>query len=172
MIVCPQIISPSSGSSSPSIIWNNTVFANSLSAKNAILSFDFTVNDTLFNIFSPFIVLEIFFTCNISFPGSLSGLKSTYGYFLLDGLISSNFIFSSVFFLEVACLDFDAFALNLAINSCNSFIFSSFLWKRTVQSYRLPPAPESSATPESDFRPAAATFPGGILSPGPRRWPR
>ena len=47
-------------------------------------------------------------------------------YFLLDGLISSNWIFSSVFFLEVACFDFDAFALNLAINSCNSLIFSSF----------------------------------------------
>jgi len=77
VIVCPQIISPSSGSNSPSIIWNNTVFAFSLSAKNAILSFDFTVNEMLSKIFSPFIVFEIFFTCNISFPGSLSGLKST-----------------------------------------------------------------------------------------------
>ena len=125
-IVCPQIISPLSGSISPSIIWNKTVFASSLSAKNAILSSGFTVNVILSNIFSPLIVLDIFLTCNISFPGSLSGLKSTYGYFLFEGLISSNWIFSKVFFLEVACLDFDAFALNLAINSCNSLIFSSF----------------------------------------------
>jgi len=49
-----------------------------------------------------------------------------YGYFLLDGLISSNSIFSNDFFLDVACLDLEAFAANLAINSCNSLIFSSF----------------------------------------------
>ena len=76
MIVVPQINSPSSGSISPAIIWKRTVFASSLSDKNAILSSLFTVNETLSNNFSPFIVLLIFFTSKISFPGSLSGLKS------------------------------------------------------------------------------------------------
>ena len=97
-----------------------------MSAKNAILSPCFTVNDTLSSIFTPSTVFDMFLTCRISFPGSLSGLKSTYGYFLFDGLISSSSIFSNDFFLDVACFDFDAFALNLAIKSCNSFIFSSF----------------------------------------------
>ena len=101
-------------------------FAFSLSAKNAILLSCFTVNDMLFNSFTPSTVFDMFFTCSISFPGSLSGLKSTYGYFLFDGFISSSCIFSSVFFLDVACFDFEAFALNLAMKSCNSFIFSSF----------------------------------------------
>ena len=82
----------------------------------------FTVNDMLFSIFSPFIVFDIFFTCNISFPASLSGLKSIYGYFLLDGFISSSSIFSNDFLRDVACFDFYAFALNLAINSCSSLI--------------------------------------------------
>ena len=86
----------------------------------------FTVKDTLSNTFSPSIVLLIFLTVRISFPGSLSALKSIYGYLLFDGFISSNSIFSNDFFLEVACLDLEAFALNLAINACNSFIFSSF----------------------------------------------
>ena len=90
VIVVPQISSPSSGSSSPSIIWNNTVFANSLSAKKAILFPSFTVNVTLSKTFTPSTVLLIFFTCKISLPGSLSGLKSTYGYFLFDGFISSS----------------------------------------------------------------------------------
>ena len=38
---------------------------------------------------------------------------------------SSKFNLSIIFFLEVACLDLDTFAENLAINSCNSFFFSS-----------------------------------------------
>ena len=101
-------------------------FASSLSASTAILSSAFTVKLILFNTFTPSTVLERFFTTNISFPTSLSGLKSMYGYFLLDGFISSNSIFSNDFFLDVACLDLEALALNLAINSCNSFIFSSF----------------------------------------------
>ena len=126
VIVVPHTISPSSGSTSPAIIWNNNVFAFSLSASNAILSPCFTVNETLSNNFSPFTVLVIFLTCKISFPGSLSGLKSTYGYFLFDGFISSNSIFSRDFFLDVACFDFEAFAANLAIKSCSSFIFYSF----------------------------------------------
>ena len=126
VIVVPHTSSPLSGSISPAIIWNSIVFAISLSAKNAILSSCFTVNDTLSSTFTPSNVLLMFFTCRISFPGSLSGLKSTYGYFLFDGFISSSSIFSSVFFLDVACFDFDAFALNLAMKSCNSFIFSSF----------------------------------------------
>ena len=76
VIVVPHISSPESGSISPAIIWNKTVLAFSLSAKNAILSFCFTVKEILSKSFSPLIVLEIFLTCNISFPGSLSGLKS------------------------------------------------------------------------------------------------
>ena len=68
----------------------------------------------------------MFFTCKISFPASLSDLKSIYGYFLFEGLISSNSIFSRDFFLDVACFDFEALALNLAIKSCNSLILSSF----------------------------------------------
>ena len=47
-------------------------------------------------------------------------------YFLLEGRISSSSIFSSAFLREVACLDLEALALNLWINSCNSLIFSSF----------------------------------------------
>ena len=94
VIVVPQINSPESGSSSPLIILKSSVFAISLSAKKAILSPGFTLNDILSSIFTPSIVLEMFFTCKISFPGSLSGLKSIYGYFLLDGFISSNSIFS------------------------------------------------------------------------------
>ena len=59
----------------------------------------------------------MFSTFKISFPGILSGLKSIYGYLLFDGTISSNCIFSKDFFLDVACFDFDAFALNLAIKA-------------------------------------------------------
>ena len=51
----------------------------------------------------------------ITYGGSLSGLKSIYGYFLFEGFISSNSIFSNDFFLEVACFDLEAFALNLAM---------------------------------------------------------
>ena len=52
-------------------------------------------------------------TVNTSFPISLFGRKSIYGYLRLDGLISSSSIFSSALFLEVACLDLEAFAENL-----------------------------------------------------------
>ena len=44
----------------------------------------------------------------------------------LDGLISSNSIFSSARFLEVACFDLEALAEKREIKSCNSLIFSSF----------------------------------------------
>ena len=67
--------------------------------------------------FTPSIVFEIFSTNNTSFPISRAGLKSIYGYLRLDGFISSSSIFSRAFFLEVACLDFEALALNLEINS-------------------------------------------------------
>ena len=50
-----------------------------------------------------------------------------YGYLRLDGRMSSNSIFSRARFLEVACLDLEAFAENRWINSCSSLIFSSFL---------------------------------------------
>lgn len=65
-------------------------------------------------------------TSKQSFPISLSGLKSINGYFLDDGLISSKVILSSIFFLEVACLDLAALAANLAMKSFNSLILSSF----------------------------------------------
>ena len=86
------------------------------------------MKEILSNTFSPLIVFEIFLTSNTSLPCSLSGLKSTYGYFLFEGLISSSSIFSKDFFLDVACLDLEALALNLAIKSCNSFILSSFFF--------------------------------------------
>ena len=40
--------------------------------------------------------------------------------------MSSNSIFSRARFLEVACLDLEAFAEKREMNSCNSLIFSSF----------------------------------------------
>ena len=49
-----------------------------------------------------------------------------YGYLRLEGRMSSSWIFSRARFLEVACLDLEALALNLEIKSCNSLIFSSF----------------------------------------------
>ena len=49
-----------------------------------------------------------------------------YGYFRLEGLMSSNWIFSRARFLEVACLDLEALAENRWMNSCSSLIFSSF----------------------------------------------
>ncbi|MDF2607023.1 MAG: hypothetical protein K0S34_1218 [Bacillales bacterium] len=70
--------------------------------------------------------LEIPSTRSKSLPISLSGVKPTNGYLREDGLISSRVILSSNFLRDVACLDLDAFALNLAINACRSLIFSSF----------------------------------------------
>ena len=72
-----------------------------------------------------------FSTESIWSPASRSDVKITAGYLLDDGFISSIFKLSSIFFLEVACLDLDAFALNLAIKSSSSFFFSSdflFCW--------------------------------------------
>ena len=40
--------------------------------------------------------------------------------------MSSSWIFSRARFLEVACLDLEALALNREINSWSSLIFSSF----------------------------------------------
>ena len=111
----------------PVIILKRVVVASSLEPTNAILSSWFTINDTLSSTLTPSIVLEIPSTVSTSLPISLAGLKSIYGYFLLDGLISSNSIFSRALFLEVACLDLEALAENLWIKSCNSLIFSSLL---------------------------------------------
>jgi hypothetical protein len=62
-------------------------------------------------------------------PASLLCLKKIPGYFLLDAFICSISSFSKAFFLEVACLDFDAFALKRAIKSNNSaFLVSFFLF--------------------------------------------
>ena len=74
----------------PVIILKRVVVASSLEPTNAILSSWFTINDTLSSTLTPSIVLEIPSTVSTSLPISLAGLKSIYGYFLLDGLISSN----------------------------------------------------------------------------------
>ncbi|MNP00064.1 hypothetical protein D3C76_918480 [compost metagenome] len=126
VVVIPHVTVPSSGSNSPISILNNVVSGKPSFATNAILSPFVTVKETLFKTFSPSIVLDILLTVTTSLPISLLGLKSIYGYFLVDGFISSKLIFSNNFFLEVACLDLEALALNLCINSFNSVIFSSF----------------------------------------------
>ena len=96
---------------------NNVVVASSLEPTNAILSSLFTINDILSRTLTPSIVLEIPSTVSTSLPISLDGLKSIYGYFLLDGLISSSSIFSNALLRDVACLDLDALAENLWIKS-------------------------------------------------------
>ena len=61
-------------------------------------------------------------------PGPfMATYHATKGYLLFETFNSSKVNFSNSFFLEVACLDFEALALNLAINSCNSLAFASFL---------------------------------------------
>ena len=122
----PHLYVPSSGSISPIRIWNSVVLASSLLPTNATLSSCPNVKEMLSNTFSPSMVLLSPSTVNTSFPISRFGRKSMYGYLRLDGCISSSWIFSNARFLEVACLDFEAFALNLEINSCSSLIFSSF----------------------------------------------
>ena len=73
-------------------------------------------------------VLESPSTVRTSFPISRFGRKSMYGYLRLDGLISSSWIFSRARFLEVACLDLEALALNREIKSCKFFdLFFFFL---------------------------------------------
>ena len=96
---------------------NNVVVASSLEPTNAILSSLFTINDILSRTLTPSIVLDIPSTVSTSLPISLDGLKSIYGYFLLDGLISSSSIFSNALLRDVACLDLDALAENLWIKS-------------------------------------------------------
>ena len=48
------------------------------------------------------------------------------GYFREEGLISSSSIFSRARFLDVACLDLEAFAEKREMNYFSSLIFSSF----------------------------------------------
>ena len=97
---------------------NKVVIAIS-SPINATLSSLSNLNDTLSKTLTPSTVLVNPSTSKTSFPISLSGVNPTYGYLLLDGCISSTCIFSNCFFLDVACLAFDAFELNLAMNSFN-----------------------------------------------------
>ena len=125
VIVCPNVTVPASGSISFTINFKRAVVANG-SPNKAILSPFITEKFTLFRSFSPSIVFSTSSTNNIDFPDSRLGLKSTKGYFLVDGCKSSNVILSNIFLRDVACLDFDAFAEKRAINSSNSFIFSSF----------------------------------------------
>ena len=121
----PHLNSPASASISPFIILNKVVIAISLPTK-AIFSSLFTLKLTLSKTLTPSIVLDNPSTTNMSLPTSLSGLNPTNGYLLLDGWISSKVILSNNFLRDVACLDLEALALNLAMKSCNSLIFSSF----------------------------------------------
>ena len=84
------------------------------------------MNVTLSSTFTPFTVFDSPFTSSASFPISRSGRKSMYGYFRLEGRISSSSIFSRAFLRAVACFDFEAFAEKRWMNSFNSLIFSSF----------------------------------------------
>jgi len=86
---------------------------------NTTLSSLSNLNDTLSRTLTPSIVLVKLCTSKTSFPISLAGVNPTYGYLLLDGCISSTSNFSNCFFLDVACLAFEALELNLAINSFN-----------------------------------------------------
>ena len=117
---------PSSGSISPVSIWKKVVAAIVLLPTKATLSSLFMTNEISSSTLTPSIVLEICSTVRTSLPISLSGLKSIYGYLRLDGFISSSCIFSRACLREVACLDFDAFALNRWMKLWSSFIFSSF----------------------------------------------
>ncbi len=92
----------------------------------ATLSSLLTTNDTFSKIFLPSNDADKFSTVNTSLPSALSISKPTKGYFLDEGTISSRLIFSNDFFLDVACEDLEALALNLAINAFSSLILSSF----------------------------------------------
>ena len=70
-------------------------------------------------------VLDIPSTVKTSLPISRAILNPINGYLRLDGLISSNSIFSRLLLLEVACFDLATLALKRRINSSNSAFFSS-----------------------------------------------
>ena len=87
------------------------------SHKTGAIAADVNLFENAYYIFTPSTSLERFSTVSISFPTSLSILKPTNGYLLLEGCISSRVIFSSNFFLLVACLDLEALAENLFIKA-------------------------------------------------------
>ena len=91
----------------------------------------FRTNDILSKIFTPSTVFVSPSTVRTSFPISREGLKSINGYLLEDGRISSSSIFSSALFLAGCLLGFRSICRKRCMNSCNSFIRSSF-------SYLLP----------------------------------
>ena len=95
------------------------------SPTKATFSFGWIENETLLISFCPSTTFVRPSTFKTIFPTSLPGLKPINGYLLRDGLISTISKLSNNFFLEVACLAFEALALNLAINSSNSFFFAS-----------------------------------------------
>src|SRR5690625_7160316 len=97
----------------------------------ATLSSLFIVKLTLSNTFLSPIVFVNASTRSKSLPISRSGEKAMYGYLRDDGFISSSVMLSSNFLRDVACFDFEAFALKRAINSFNSLIFSSFFFFST-----------------------------------------
>ena len=126
-VVTPHLNEPSSGSSSPQSIWKSVVLAISSAPTNATLSLGIIIKLTSLSTFLPFTVLERFLTSRTSLPTSLSCLNEQKGYLLDDTLIVSIWRLSSSFLRDVACLDLEALALNLWINSVSSFIFCSAL---------------------------------------------
>ena len=128
-VVTPHLKVPSSGSSSPTRILKSVVFASPSVPTKATFSRGFIVNETLSRTFLSPIVLLIPVTVSSSLPTSRSGLNETKGKRRDETGISSILSSSRSFLRLVACFDFEAFALNRAINSCNSFFFcSAFLF--------------------------------------------
>src|ERR1700754_4458101 len=107
------------------MISKNELTANWSSAMITTLSPFFNVNEMSLNKTLPSTDLESFSMFNTWLPTSRNGLKIMPGYLRLEGMMSSITSFSKAFLREVACLDFDAFALNRAMNSYRSFLFSS-----------------------------------------------
>ena len=64
-------------------------------------------------------------TSRICVPGSRSIEKMMPGYLRVEGVISSTFSFSSIFFLEVVCFDLATLAEKRRMNSSSCFFFSS-----------------------------------------------
>ena len=65
-------------------------------------------------------------TVTTSLPWARSALNWMKGYLRDEGRMSSSVILSSSFFRDDACLDFEALALNRAMNAFSSSICSSF----------------------------------------------
>src|SRR5450756_1341071 len=126
-MVTPQRKLPLSGSSSPTRIWKRVVRARELPPTKAILSPLRTIRSKLFNTLTPSISLVSPLIARMISPQALSGLKTTYGYFLDEVGMSSMVSLSSSFLRDVACLDLDALALKRWIKALSSSAFSDIL---------------------------------------------